>query len=114
MADINKPGGEAPKGGQSTMVLKKGGVEDEADGDAKPKKVLKPAPSSGRSLGRAIIIASMFMMIAWVFSAVTQPRYVLESVHTNENTFIYRLDQRTGAVHFCTTQQCVELPIKGD
>jgi hypothetical protein len=25
---------------------------------------------------------------------------------------MYRLDQRTGAVHFCTTQQCVELPVR--
>jgi hypothetical protein len=113
MADINKmPGGEAGKGGQSTLVLKKGGVEDEADGDAKPKKVLKPAPSTGRSLGRGIIIAALFVTIGWVFASVTQPRYVIQSVQTNDNTFIYRLDQRTGTVHFCTAQQCIELPIK--
>ena len=56
----------------------------------------------------------MFIMIASAFSAVTELHYILESVHTKENTFIYRLDQRTGAVNFCTTQQYIELPIKGE
>lgn len=80
--------------------------------DDKPKKPVKPAPASGRAIGRALIIASLFMMIAWVFASVVQPRYVLAPVTTNENTFIYRLDQRTGAVHLCGTQQCVELPVR--
>lgn len=114
MADAGKPaGGESGKGGQSTLVLKKGGEgEDSPEGDAKPKKVMKPAPTSGRSLGRAIIIAAVLVTIGWVYASVTQQRYQLVPVQTNENTFMYRLDQRSGAVHFCTTQQCIELPVK--
>lgn len=81
------------------------------DGDLKPKK-MKPAGSGIKALGRALIVASLFIMIAWVFSAVVQPRYVLAPVQTNENTFIYRLDQRTGVVHLCGTQQCTELPVR--
>lgn len=91
---------------------KKPGLDDGPDEHAKPKKPFKPAPTSGRSLGRGLIIASLLMMIAWVFASVAQPRYVLAPVQTNENTFMYRLDQRTGAVHFCSTVQCVELPVK--
>jgi hypothetical protein len=107
--DMAKAASHVTKGGSMSNELTKRGMDDEA---APAKKPLKPAPSSGRSLGRAIIIASLLVTIAWVFSAVTQPRYVLESVQTNENTFIYRLDLRTGAVHFCTTQQCSELPVR--
>lgn len=105
MTDAPKP----PEHGKPAPA-KKAGLDDEADG--KPKKIQKLAPTSGRSLGRGIIVAALFVMIAWVFSAVTQPRYVLVPVQTNENTFVYRLDQRTGAVHFCGTQQCVELPVR--
>jgi hypothetical protein len=113
MADAPKPGaGETGKGGQSTLLLKKGGVEDDAGGDAKPKKVLKPAPSSGRSLGRAVIAASVIVTIGWIYASISNPRYVMQSIQSGENAFIYRLDQRTGAVHFCSTQACSELAIK--
>jgi hypothetical protein len=115
MADAPKAGGgEVGKGGQPPLVLKKGGnMADEPDAAAAPKKVAKPLPSSGRSVGRAIIIAAVLMTIAWVYDSATQPRYALAPSQTSENTFMYRLDQRTGDVHFCTTQQCVELPVKG-
>ncbi|MDX2144665.1 MAG: hypothetical protein SFV19_15020 [Rhodospirillaceae bacterium] len=90
------------------------GLPDEADGDGKAKKpMMKPAPSSGRSIGRAIIVASVLLTIAWVYAAATSPRFVLAPAGTQENTFMYRLDQRTGAVHFCGTQQCTELPVRG-
>ena len=113
MADAPKPAaGEAPKGGQSQLLLKKGGVDDAGGDDAKPKKVLKPAPSSGRSLGRAIIVAAVVVTLGWIYSSIVSPRYVMESVQSGDNAFIYRLDQRTGAVHFCTSQVCSELPIK--
>jgi|GEM_PF-3254667 len=108
MADAAKPAGADTKAPQG----KKGPEDDAPDGDAKPKKVLKPAPTSGRSLGRAIIVASLFVAVAWIYASVTQQRYQLVPVQNTENTFMYRLDQRSGAVHFCTTQQCVELPVK--
>lgn len=112
MADAPKaPGGEGGKGGASQLLLKKGGAEDDG-ADAKPKKVLKPAPTSGRSLGRAIIVAALLITVAWVFASATQQRYQLVPVPSQDNTFMYRLDQRSGAVHFCSTQQCVELPVK--
>jgi hypothetical protein len=112
MADAPKPSaGEAGKGGQSTLLLKKGGVEDDG-GDAKPKKILKPAPSSGRSLGRAIIAASVVITLGWIYASTASPRYVMQSIQSGENAFVYRLDQRTGAVHFCSTQACSELAIK--
>ena len=115
MADAPKAGGgEVGKGGQPPLLLKKGGnMADEPDAAAAPKKVMKPVPSSGRSVGRAIIIAAVLIMIAWVYASTLQPRYALVPAQTNENTFMYRVDQRTGDVHFCTTQQCVELPVKG-
>jgi len=53
-------------------------------------------------------------MIASVFSAVTELHYILESVHTKENTFHLPADQLTGVVNFCTTQQYIELSIKGE
>ena len=99
------------KGSSPQPMLKKPGIED-TENELRPKKAFKPAPTSGRSLGRAIIVAALFVTIAWVFASVTQARYQLTPVQTQENTFMYRLDQRTGAVHFCTTQQCVELPMK--
>ncbi len=99
------------KGSSPAPIVKKPGIDD-FDGEMRSKKVFKPAPTSGRSIGRAIIVAALFVTIAWVFASVTQPRYQLAPVQTQENTFMYRLDQRTGAVHFCTTQQCVELPTK--
>lgn len=111
MADAAKPAAPIGQGGSMTKELGKRGLDEGEDG-GKPKKPTKPAPSSGRSLGRAIIVAALFMMIAWVFDSVAQPRYVLAPVQTNDNTFMYRLDQRTGVVHFCSTQQCVELPVK--
>jgi hypothetical protein len=85
---------------------------DDDDGGAATKKVTKPGRGTGRNLGRGVIIASVILSLAWLFSSATQPRYILVPVETNENTFMYRLDQRMGAVHFCTTQQCVELPIR--
>jgi hypothetical protein len=113
MADAPKPGaGEAAKGGQSTLLLKKGGIEDDTAGDMKPKKVLKPAPSSGRSLGRAIIAGSIVITVGWIYASISSPRFVMQSVQSGDNAFIYRLDQRTGAVHFCSTQACNELSIK--
>ena len=98
---------DAPK-----LAPKKDEPETSSEVDAKPKKVLKPAPSSGRSLGRAIIVAAVLVTIGWVYASVTQQRYQLVPVQTNDNTFMFRLDQRSGAVHFCTTQQCIELPVK--
>jgi hypothetical protein len=107
MADATK----TPDTPKPAVAAKKPGLEDEA-GDARAKKPAKIAPSSGRSLGRAIIVASLFVTIAWVFASATQARYQLVPVPTQENTFIYRLDQRTGAVHICSSQQCTELSIR--
>lgn len=80
--------------------------------EVKPKKLVKPAPTSGRSLGRAIIVASIVVTIGWIVSSRFSDRYVLQPVQVQENTFMYRLDTFSGAVHFCTSAQCVSLPIK--
>ncbi len=104
MVDAPKP--DAPK-----SLLSKKPLDDEADGLVS-KKPTKPGRGTGRNLGRGVIIASVILSLAWLFSSATQPRYILVPVQTNENTFMYRLDQRMGGVHFCTTQQCVELPIR--
>ncbi len=102
MVDAPKP--EAPK-----PALKKG-PDDDLD-DPKPKKFGKPA-GTGKHLGRGILIASVIVTFGWVFASLTQPRFQLVEVKTNENTFVYRLDQRTGTVHFCTSQACTELVVK--
>jgi hypothetical protein len=104
---------EPPKPAPPPPAKKPGaGPSDEPGGEDKPKKVLKPAPSSGRSIGRGIIVAAVLIAGAWIYAAATAPRFMLAPAGTQDNTFMYRRDQRTGAVHFCTTQQCVELPVR--
>ncbi|MDX2221845.1 MAG: hypothetical protein SFV21_03785 [Rhodospirillaceae bacterium] len=109
MADAPKPAPEAAK--PAPAPIKKPTPPDDDEPKAK-KLIAKPAPTSGRSLGRAIIVASIFVTIGWVVSARFAERFELVPVQTPDNTYIYRLDTVSGAVHFCTSAQCVELPVK--
>ncbi|MBL8644535.1 MAG: hypothetical protein JNK21_11430 [Rhodospirillaceae bacterium] len=102
MVDAPKP--EAPK-----PALKKSLDDDDSD---KPKKLVKPGARGGRGIGRGIIIGTLILTLGWTFASLTQPRYTLLQVQSNENSFLYRLDQRTGTVHFCNPAQCVEVPVK--
>lgn len=108
MVDAAKPPiGEAAKAGGLGLKDKPG------DEELKPKKPPpKPAPASGRSIGRGLIVAALLVSSAWLVQSRFSARYQLVPVHEQENTFMYRLDTFSGAVHFCTTQQCVELPVK--
>jgi hypothetical protein len=99
---------DAPKADAPKPPLKKA-PDDYLDGD-KPKKFSKPA-GTGKHLGRGILIASVIVTFGWVFASLTQPRFQLVSVQTDDNTFVYRLDQRTGVVHFCTSQACTALKV---
>lgn len=101
---------DAPKSDGMKSPAPKKPLDDEVD--AAPRKPVKPGRGTGRNLGRGVIIASVIVSLSWLFASVTQPRYVLVPVQTNDNTFMYRLDQRMGNVHFCSTQQCVELPVR--
>jgi hypothetical protein len=109
MVDAPKPAPEAGK--PAPAPIKKPMPIDDDEAKAK-KPAAKPAPTSGRSLGRAIIAAAVLVTAGWVVSARFAERFELVPVQTPDNTYIYRLDTVSGAVHFCTTAQCVELPVK--
>jgi hypothetical protein len=113
MADAPKPAHDT-KAAPVPAAMKKPPAADEAGDDAKPKKVmLKPVPSTGRHIGRGLIVASVVIAAAWIIQARFADRYQLVPVQTQENTFMYRLDRFSGAVHFCTAQVCTELPVRG-
>lgn len=108
MADAVKPPvAEAPKAPGGPI-----GKDKDVGDEPKPKKIIRPAPATGRSIGRGIIVAALLASIAWIVQARFTARYQLVPVQVQENTFMYRLDTFSGAVHFCTAQQCVELPMR--
>ena len=100
---------DAPKS-DAAKSLGKGPLEEEPL-VPKRKKFGGPA-GTGKHLGRGIMLAALFITFAWVFASLTQPRYVLAPVNSNDNSFMYRLDQRTGVMHLCSSQQCTELTIR--
>lgn len=111
MADAPKPT-DAPKVPAGAGAMKKPPGDDGGD-DTKPKKIIpKPVPSSGRHIGRGLIVTAVVIAAAWVMAVRLGDRYQLVPVQTQDNTFMYRIDRLSGQVHFCTTQQCVELPVK--
>lgn len=112
MADAPKPAADTAKVPAGAGAIKKMPGDDAGD-DSKPKKVaLKPVPTSGRHIGRGLIVAAVILAAAWLMADRTGERYQLVPIQTQDNTFIYRIDTLSGDVHFCTTQQCVALPIK--
>lgn len=108
MADAPKaPGGELKSPGIGL------GKDKDLGDEVKPKKLVpKPPPVSGRSLAIGLIVAAGLISSAWVVNTRFGERYQLVPVHQQENTFMFRIDTFTGTVHFCTTQQCSELPIR--
>ena len=113
MADAPKPADAAKVPAGAGAMKKIPGADDGGD-DAKPKKVMmKPVPTSGRHIGRGLIVAAVIVATAWIAAIRFGDRYDLVPVQTQDNTFMYRIDHLSGAVHFCTTLQCVELPVKG-
>jgi len=109
MVDAVKPVGTDPAKPAGVGMAKGKDAFDELT----PKKLVpKPQPVAGRSIGIGIMVAATLISMAWIVQSRFATRYQLVPVHQQENTFMYRLDTFSGAVHFCTSQQCVDLPIR--
>jgi len=89
----------------------KGGGAD--DDDAMPAKKLVPkTPTVSKHTARAIWIGALLISIAMLVGDLWGGRYHLIQSSNAVNTYVFRIDTLKGTVDFCTTQQCIELPLR--
>jgi hypothetical protein len=107
------------------MAVSEPDKSDKPEGPAKKAQRPKSDEDSGSAsqdsrqrllstgLSRSIVIAAFVWAAVALTNGLLTGRFELIPAPNTENSFMYRLDHVTGNVHFCGTQQCVQVPIKG-
>lgn len=64
------------------------------------------------ALSRAVVISTVIFSVTFAAIEMLRDRYAISPVPNSPNSFVYRLDRLTGALHFCGSQQCSVVQVR--
>jgi hypothetical protein len=96
-------GGDA-KAASKPAPIKRPRLDDDEDANPPAAPLKQKMLSTG--LSRAIVLSTIVLALAFVTVGLLGDRYAISPVPNSPNSFVYRVDRLTGAIHFCGSQQC--------